>query len=61
MKAIDKINKLINDLESDDKITLETFKKRFAEFEMTYDSQQEFLEDDDTTNEHGDHDESVEL
>lgn len=57
MKAIEKLNKLIDELESDDKATLEKFKKRFAEFEMTYDARHAHLEDNDTTNEQGEHNE----
>lgn len=57
MKAIEKLNKLIDELESDDKATLEKFKKRFAEFEMTYDAWHTHLEDNDTANKQGEHDE----
>lgn len=57
MKAIEKLNKLIDELESDDKATLEKFKKRFAEFEMTYDTWRTHLEDSDATNEQGEHNE----
>lgn len=57
MKAIEKLNKLIDELESDDKAALEKFKKHFAEFEMTYDAQRTHLEDNDTANEQGEHNE----
>lgn len=45
MKTIDKLDKLINELESgEDKATLEEFKKNFEVFEMTGKVCKEFLE-----------------
>ena len=57
MKVIDKINKLLNALESDDTSIIEDFKKNFDVFERTGKVLNKFLENDKITNKQGEHDE----
>ena len=57
MKVIDKINKLLNALESDDTSIIEDFKKNFDAFERTGKVLNKFLENDKITNKQGEHDE----
>lgn len=57
MKAIDKINKLIEELESEDREALETFKKNFEAFEMTCEVCKKFLDRKQNTNTQGKRDE----
>lgn len=57
IKAIDKINKLIEELESEDREALEKFKKNFEAFEMTCEVCKEFLDREQNTNTQGKRDE----